>query len=76
MGAVQVAVGYKLNPSALDLRDPDEVLQALQEGRPISTVPTEFAPAPAAALLDRRDVLGRLHFWRPAKLKGRSPPFI
>lgn len=41
VGSVQVALGYKLNPSDLDLRDPDEVLQALQEGRPISTVPTE-----------------------------------
>jgi outer membrane protein assembly factor BamA len=40
VGAVQVALGYKLNPSELDLRDPDEVLQALEEGRPISTVPT------------------------------------
>ncbi len=41
VGAVQVALGYKLNPSDLDLRDPDEVLQALQEGRPVSTVPTD-----------------------------------
>jgi outer membrane protein insertion porin family len=41
VGAVQVALGYKLNPSELDQRDPDEVLQALAEGRPISTVPTE-----------------------------------
>jgi outer membrane protein insertion porin family len=40
VGAVQVALGYKLNPSALDVRDPDEVLQALQAGRPIETVPT------------------------------------
>ncbi len=41
VGAVQVAVGYKLNPSPLDLRDPDEVLQALREGRPIDPLPTE-----------------------------------
>ena len=41
VGAVQVALGYKLNPSPLDLRDPDEVLEALREGRPISSVPTE-----------------------------------
>lgn len=40
VGAVQVALGYKLNPSELDQRDPDEVLRALQEGRPLSTVPT------------------------------------
>lgn len=38
VGAVQVALGYKLNPSALDVRDPDEVLDALREGRSISTV--------------------------------------
>ena len=41
VGAVQVSLGYKLNPSQLDLRDPDEVLQALEEGRPISSVPTD-----------------------------------
>ncbi len=41
VGAVQVSLGYKLNPSALDVRDPDEVLQALQEGRPLSSVPTD-----------------------------------
>jgi outer membrane protein assembly factor BamA len=41
VGAVQVSLGYKLNPSALDQRDPDEVLQALEEGRPLSTVDTE-----------------------------------
>jgi hypothetical protein len=38
---VQVALGYKLNPSALDQRDPDEVLQALEEGSPLSSVPVE-----------------------------------
>jgi outer membrane protein insertion porin family len=41
VGAVQVALGYKLNPSELDERDPDEVLQALAEGRPIEDVPTD-----------------------------------
>ena len=41
VGAVQVALGYKLNPSALDLRDPDEVLEALQAGSPIGTVETD-----------------------------------
>lgn len=41
VGAVQVALGYKLNPSALDLRDPDDVLQALREGRSISEAPTD-----------------------------------
>ena len=41
VGAVQFAVGYKLNPSPLDLRSPQSVLEALQEGRPLSSVPTE-----------------------------------
>jgi outer membrane protein assembly factor BamA len=41
VGAVQFAVGYKLNPSPLDLRSPQGVLGALQEGRPLSSVPTE-----------------------------------
>ena len=41
VGAVQVALGYKLNPSALDVRDPDDVLEALEAGRPISSVPEE-----------------------------------
>jgi hypothetical protein len=40
VGAVQVALGYKVNPSALDLRDPDDVLQALREGRPIGPLST------------------------------------
>jgi outer membrane protein insertion porin family len=40
VGQVEVALGYKLNPSDLDERDPDEVLQALIDGLPISTVPT------------------------------------
>jgi outer membrane protein insertion porin family len=40
VGAVQVALGYKLNPSAFDLRDPDEVLQALRDGRPIGPLST------------------------------------
>ena len=41
VGAVQVSLGYKLNPSALDVRDPDKVLQALQAGLPLSTVETD-----------------------------------
>jgi outer membrane protein assembly factor BamA len=41
VGAVQVALGYKLNPSALDVRDPDAVLRALQNGSPIGTVRAE-----------------------------------
>ena len=34
-----MALGYKLNPSALDVRDPDDVFQA-RGGAP-STVPTD-----------------------------------
>lgn len=41
VGAIEFAVGYKLNPSALDLRSPQGVLQALTEGRPLSSVPIE-----------------------------------
>ena len=41
VGAVQLALGYKLNPSSLDERDPQLVLDALRTGQPISSVPTE-----------------------------------
>ena len=41
VGAVEVALGYKLNPSALDVRDPDDVLQALRAGEPIDSKPTD-----------------------------------
>ena len=41
VGAIQFAVGYKLNPSPLDLRSPQDVLDALEEGRPLSSLPTE-----------------------------------
>jgi outer membrane protein insertion porin family len=41
VGAIQLAVGYKLNPSPVDLRSPQGVLEALEEGRPLSSVPTE-----------------------------------
>ncbi len=39
VGAVQLDVGYKLNPSILDLRDAQAVGQALLEGRPVTDVP-------------------------------------
>ncbi|MEX2471275.1 MAG: BamA/TamA family outer membrane protein [Gemmatimonadota bacterium] len=39
VGPVQLDVGYKLNPSTLDVRDAGAVGQALIEGRPISDVP-------------------------------------
>jgi outer membrane protein assembly factor BamA len=34
VGAVQLAIGYKLNPSALDLRSAEDVLSARQAGLP------------------------------------------
>ena len=40
VGAVQLALGYKLNPSPLDLRESDEVLTALEEGRPVTDAET------------------------------------
>jgi outer membrane protein insertion porin family len=40
VGAIQVAVGYKLNPSPLDQRAPQDVLQALINGTPIEDAPT------------------------------------
>jgi len=39
-GPIRLSVGYKLNPSPLDLRDPAEVFLAIQEGRPLSSVET------------------------------------
>lgn len=41
VGAVDVAVGYKLNPSPLDLRDAAAVMTALANGQPIGAVPTD-----------------------------------
>lgn len=38
-GSVRIALGYKLNPSPLDLRDPGLVGAALVAGLPLSTVP-------------------------------------
>jgi outer membrane protein assembly factor BamA len=43
VGAIQVAVGYKLNPSPLDLRSPQDVLTALTNGTPIEDAPTSSA---------------------------------
>jgi outer membrane protein insertion porin family len=40
VGAIQVALGYKLNPSPLDLRSPQDVLDALEAGLPITSAPT------------------------------------
>jgi outer membrane protein insertion porin family len=41
VGAVQLALGYKLNPSSLDERNPQAVLDALRAGQPIASVPAE-----------------------------------
>ncbi|HEX2249186.1 MAG TPA: BamA/TamA family outer membrane protein [Gemmatimonadales bacterium] len=41
VGAIQVALGYKLNPSALDVRDPNDVVNAVVNGRPLSSVPID-----------------------------------
>jgi len=35
-----VALGYKLNPSPIDLRSPDDVFNALSSGNPIDAAPT------------------------------------
>jgi outer membrane protein assembly factor BamA len=41
VGSVQLALGYKLNPSAFDERAPQAVLDALVAGQSIETVPPE-----------------------------------
>jgi outer membrane protein insertion porin family len=43
VGAIQVALGYKLNPSPLDLRSAEDVLNALSHGTPIDAEPTSGA---------------------------------
>lgn len=42
VGPLQIDLGYKLNPSPLDIRDAEAVARALLEDRPIETVPTDF----------------------------------
>jgi outer membrane protein insertion porin family len=42
VGAIRLSLGYKLNPSALDIRDPAAVLQALEQGQPASSVETDW----------------------------------
>jgi len=41
VGPLRIDLGYKLNPSPLDLRDPGAVARALVSGQPLSSVPTE-----------------------------------
>ncbi|HSC33226.1 MAG TPA: BamA/TamA family outer membrane protein [Gemmatimonadaceae bacterium] len=42
IGAVRVSIGYKLNPSLDDVRDPQKVLDAIIAGTPIANVPTQW----------------------------------
>jgi len=42
VGPIRFSAGWKLNPSPLDLRDPDAVFQALLLGRPVTSVPTSW----------------------------------
>lgn len=42
IGAVRVSVGYKLNPSLDDVRDPQKVLDAIIAGTPIADIPTQW----------------------------------
>lgn len=40
VGAIRFDVGYKLNPSVFDVRDPNDVLQAVLAGKDPATAPT------------------------------------
>ena len=42
IGPIRVSVGYKLNPSPLDVRDARDVFDAIRNDRPLSTVPTDW----------------------------------
>ncbi|MEM1041628.1 MAG: BamA/TamA family outer membrane protein [Bacteroidota bacterium] len=44
VGAIRFSVGYKLNPDYFDLRSPQDVLNALQNGEPLADVPTNELP--------------------------------
>jgi len=41
VGPIRASLGYKLNPSPLDLRDAGDVLALLIEGRPVEEAPTK-----------------------------------
>jgi outer membrane protein assembly factor BamA len=41
VGAIRVDLGYKLNPSVLDVRHAGDVARTVQEGRPITTAPVD-----------------------------------
>jgi outer membrane protein insertion porin family len=42
VGAIRFSLGYKLNPSTLDLRSADKVLEAFEKGLPASSVEPEW----------------------------------
>ena len=42
VGAIRLGLGYKLNPSELDVRDPGLVLAALGEGKPATSVESDW----------------------------------
>jgi hypothetical protein len=41
VGAIRIECGYQLDPSILDLRDPNDVLRALEQGLPPSAAPED-----------------------------------
>jgi outer membrane protein assembly factor BamA len=41
VGSLRVTLGYKLNPSPLDVRPPEDVLRVLAENRPVEDVPAD-----------------------------------
>ena len=43
VGAIRLGLGYKLNPSELDVRDAGEVLAALEQGLPATTAETDWS---------------------------------
>jgi hypothetical protein len=42
VGAFGLALGYKINPSDLDVRDAGEVLDAFQAGLPVTSVQSDW----------------------------------
>jgi len=43
VGAIRLGLGYKLNPSDLDVRDAEEVLAALEQGLPATAAETDWS---------------------------------
>jgi len=42
VGALGISMGYKLNPSLLDERNPNDVTQALEAGTSVEDLPTQW----------------------------------